>query len=267
MILKPRLFRKPRWNHPLSRGLVGLWLFNEGSGNKVFDLSGNGNAGTISSGVVWEPGKFGPCLYNDASGNHVNCGDMSQIEGVGAFSVSFWAMHKTGSVPGTQFLLAKYGDVGDRVFTFYTTDSELVLFTVFNSEASSAYGYCLNVFKTAYKWRHIVGVYDGANIYVYVDSVVGSTVGNLTGVTDSSTSPLVLLAENTFGQNDFGGLIDNVKVYNRALSVSEIAQLYREPFCMFERDLIELWSAATLGAAPPAGMAGAMTTNTGYWGW
>ena len=63
----------------------------------------------------------------------------------------------------------------------------------------------------------------------------------------------------------FGGRIDHTLFYKRILSASEISLLYREPFCMFERDPIELWSAATLGA-PPVGNLGIMTTNTGFWG-
>jgi len=55
-------------------------------------------------------------------------------------------------------------------------------------------------------------------------------------------------------------------IYNRILSASEIAQLYREPFCMFDRDPIELWTGAMGGGVPPVGNAGIMTCNAGYWG-
>ena len=70
----------------------------------------------------------------------------------------------------------------------------------------------------------------------------------------NSTDNLVIGA-NAGGDNlrEFEGLIDNVVYWNRALTASEIALLYREPFCMFEQDPIELWSAATLGA--PVGFA------------
>ena len=235
-----------------SNGLVGYWLMNEGTGNIVNDLSGNGNTATISSGIVWELGKFGPALYNDAGGHYVNCGDMASIEGVGAFSVSFWAMHKTGVVPGTQFLVAKYGDSGERTFGFYATDAEYILFGVYNSSAAFDYALSLNALKTAGKWIHVVGVYDGVNVRVYVDGILGGTVGDLTGVTDSSTEPMVLMAENDNGQNDFGGMIDDVSVYNRALSVAEIAELYANPFGMFE-PTFPVWWYGGIGAEEPAG--------------
>ena len=57
---KPILGRGINWGDPLARGLVGYWLMNEGVGNKVYDLSGNGRTGTIS-GALWTAGKFGRC--------------------------------------------------------------------------------------------------------------------------------------------------------------------------------------------------------------
>ena len=51
-ILKPRLGLRLNHNHPLAQGLVGCWVMNEGGGDKVFDLSGNGKAGTFSGNAV-----------------------------------------------------------------------------------------------------------------------------------------------------------------------------------------------------------------------
>lgn len=243
---KPLLGELPDWTRFPKP--VGLWLMNEGAGSKVNDLSGNGNTGTIS-GLTWQPGKFGSCLYGDGNGNHVNLGDRPQIEGVGAFSISLWAMIPNSSIPATQFIAAKYGAGGDRTFALYTTDAEYAVMYVYNSIGSSDYGYCLNVFKTAYKWRHIVGVYDGVHIYVYVDGLLGSDVGDLTGVTGSSSEPMVLFAENDGSQNDFNGSIDDVMLFNRALTASEIAQLYREPFPWFAEDEV---SHLYLPGGPPS---------------
>ncbi|KKK92766.1 hypothetical protein LCGC14_2699630, partial [marine sediment metagenome] len=56
---KPILGRQVNWAHPLSNGLKFLMLGNEGSGSKVFDLSGNGNTGTFGAGAaspIWVPG-------------------------------------------------------------------------------------------------------------------------------------------------------------------------------------------------------------------
>ena len=86
MILKPRLFRKPNKGHRLSRGLVGYWLLNESSGNKVFDLSGNGNTGTLVANTHWVPGGFGPSAILAPEFDYI--GFDSEI--VGAGDVTFW---------------------------------------------------------------------------------------------------------------------------------------------------------------------------------
>jgi len=52
-VLKPVRGIRLNKSHPLARGLVGYWLLNEGSGNKVFDLSGNGKTGTINGTITW----------------------------------------------------------------------------------------------------------------------------------------------------------------------------------------------------------------------
>ena len=52
--LKPPLGARLIPGHPLANGLVGCWLMNEGSGNKVYDLSGNGNSGTLTNGPEWK---------------------------------------------------------------------------------------------------------------------------------------------------------------------------------------------------------------------
>ncbi len=78
-VLKPVRGIRLNKSHPLARGLVGYWLFNEGSGNKVFDLSGNGNTGTFVGDVVWTPGQSGNAIYVPGSNDYINCGNGSTL--------------------------------------------------------------------------------------------------------------------------------------------------------------------------------------------
>jgi hypothetical protein len=218
----------------LSQGLVGCWLMNEGGGNKIYDLSGYDNNGTIS-GLTWQPSKFGSALNGDGLGNHIDCGETNQIEGILSLSASFWAKVPNSTVTATEFLVAKYGDANDRTFAFYTNTSENIYFTAFNSNNDAALCWYTDAFlNKANVWRHIVGVYDGINTRIWADGVVGTSAA-LTGVTDSSTSNLIVFAEKISGSNDFIGSIDNIMIWNRALTTSEIKQLYAEPFCMFKK--------------------------------
>lgn len=237
MILKPPKGAMVNRGHPYARGLVGCWLMNEGGGDVVADLSGNGNTGTIT-GLTWQAGKFGSALNSDGTSNYIDCGLMPQAKGVGALSVSAWVKVPGASIPSTMYIASIKGDTGSRTFELQTGESENVNFIVYNSSDTEAAGVWTDGFVgVANIWLHIVGVYDGANVYVYRNGVIGGTVGNLTGVTDSSATKMAVGAENIYGQNDWIGSIDNVSIYNRALSLAEILHLYRSPFCMFEVDL------------------------------
>jgi len=250
MILKPRQFRKPNLSHPLARGLVGYWLMNEGAGNKVFDLSGNGNTGSLVADTHFVPGKFGLALDFDGKGDYVALSNTIPAQ---AGTIVAWikvdkedncSVAGIGGVSYSEALL-----IYDSFDRFYIGDGD------------NTHVFWIYPDGTFNEWRQVVAVCDGINAYGYIDGVslgAGQAFANFTGI------------ERLAGgyAYDFGGQIDHAMIFSRALSASEITQLYREPFCTFDRDPIELWSAATLGAgAPPVGMAGAMTTNTGYWGW
>lgn len=73
-LLKPPLGAQLRRDHPLAAGLVGAWLFNEGSGNRVFDYSGNGNHGTLTNmdpATDWVPGPSGMAVDTDGVNDYV----------------------------------------------------------------------------------------------------------------------------------------------------------------------------------------------------
>ena len=78
-------------SHPLSRGLVGLWLFNEGSGNKVFDLSGNGNTGTLQGTTPsWTSGKYGSAVLLPGTDEYINCGSKAIFDNIPVKTVVIW---------------------------------------------------------------------------------------------------------------------------------------------------------------------------------
>jgi len=69
--------------------ILGIWLFDEGTGNTAEDASGNGNDGRLMNAPKWVAGKFGSALEFDGSSTYVDCGNAPALN-VGVFSVSFW---------------------------------------------------------------------------------------------------------------------------------------------------------------------------------
>jgi len=266
MILKPRPFRKPNLGLPISRGIVGLWLFNEGSGGQVFDLSGNGNIGTFGvAAPVWVSGKHGSALKFNASNDVVNC--VTNITYPNDELTAICAGSRSADDADIEniFTQGEYYEASSA-FSMRVYQQNRVSFSVhrnfiYKDDTNLATEWPLNetvVWAISYK--------KGSWGKVYRNGVFW---GNFNDYSDSIPTTYDVRIGNNRNEDE-GWKDNNIEyacIYNRALSASEIALPCREPFCMFERDPIELWSAATLGVAPPAGMAGAMTTNTGYWGW
>lgn len=273
-ILKPILGSQLQLGHPLSNSLVDLWLLNEGSGNKVYDLSGNGNTGTFGAGAAsptWVAGKSGYRIDFDDHDDYIDLGtNLNNILSVKNFS---FVMRLCNPVGGQFIFSNRKADDTDEVRVKYEDDTDGVRF-IYDDDDVGAVVVASNVDMSSGKSFDIAGTIDSSAIKIYVDGILKNTSdvsGSGSLVFDDNS---VIGARKTGGAyrdagdaTYYGGQLEFFYLYNRALSASEIAQHYWKPFCMFERGPIELWSAATIGGEPPVGMAGAMTTNTGYWGW
>ena len=89
------------FGHPLARGLVGGWTFNEASGGTTNDISGYANKGTLTGGATWVSSSRGPVISLDGSTGYVDCGNSQTLAlGIGttaAFSLSIWVNCAVGT--------------------------------------------------------------------------------------------------------------------------------------------------------------------------
>ena len=142
---KPPLGAKVNFSHPLAKGLVGLWLMNEGGGNKVYDLSGNENHGTLTNmdpATDWVGGKDGPAIDFDGSDDYVDMGDVDTLEGLNAMSVCLWVntnktntqrfIDKSNNAWGIQMLGANDGGSGGVRWLFDKAGVGLQIGRTFN---------------------------------------------------------------------------------------------------------------------------------------
>lgn len=214
-------------SHPLARGLVGFWLLNEGTGAKIFDLSGNGNDGTLQGNISWTNGKLGSCPYSPGDeGDYILSKDI--VDGLSAVTAAAWVKTTDSGV-----LLGECRD--------HTVNAANIFRMLVGSELRV---YVRNIDDTAAgavgiiqindgKWHHVVGVYNGNQILGYVDGKLDGTA-NLTGIIKTNTYNFVMMDSgiHSYAAARLIGLIDVPMVWNRALSASEITLLYREPFSM-----------------------------------
>lgn len=231
-IIKPPLGRKLNYAHPLAQGLVGCWLMNEEAGDEAADSSSNRNDGALVADTHFVPGKFGPALDFDGTGDYVSIPDDKSIQVKDDMTIC--GQVKLRNVPQTigHYLgITNKLDYGnDEGYDFCIgkngLDKLIIVLWVGNSKSlASSYG----LIKTD-TFYHIAVVKKGTTAYFYID---GNSDGSDTCDIGHANSgaPLYFARDTTYTN----GIIDNVMIYNRALSPSEIRQSFISPFCMFRR--------------------------------
>jgi hypothetical protein len=240
--LKPTRGIRLNRSHPFSRGLVGFWLMNEGSGNKVFDLSGNGNAGTFQgTAPSWSSGKFGPAVSLPGTDEYIEIPDADVFTpALTPFSVSALVNMRDA----TNFRIAGKGIIfTNGEWAFGTTSADRLQFmvhdeSVINGYRSREHDTPLTNYEN--QWIHLFATYDGGTssdgIKMYlngvrIDDTDNTGVGTFISV-ENLGGPVYIGCHSTLYAN---GLFDNVMIWRKEVSASEVALLHREPFCMFGR--------------------------------
>lgn len=194
--------------------LVARWKFDEGTGAIAYDSAGTNNGAIY--GAAWTTGKIGGALSFNGTSNYVDCG--SAPSNYDNITVSAWMQTSTNGV------LVSNRDNGGSYGTWYTLSS-----TNIEIGDNSQGGYRSVTFNTPTLnslWHQIVYTKNGTSHAIYVD---GSLDQQFTSNADiSQNSPLFIGIRWTRsnGPGWFNGIIDDVRIYNRALSAEEIAQLY-----------------------------------------
>jgi len=219
---KPMLGLKINGGHPLGDP-VAFYLFNEGSGGQVFDLSGSGHEGTLKGTAHFVPGKFGPAVdvdgdsdYIDISGTSYNPKECTYVTWAKADSLSASCVLYSDSSSSATERIRIMMNIGGG---YYVTNDYGI---------STANAPC-----DVTKWHQVAFTISQSNSYsaLYIDGVVGIT-DDIFDITVSTAGTIQFIGARYGPSNYFPGLIDHFMIYNRALSASEIALLYREPFCM-----------------------------------
>ena len=205
----------------MSDGLVGHWKMDEASWGTVSDSSGNGNNGTANNGATVGVGKFGNGGSFDGVDDYVDVGNSSSIKNfTDKITVSAWAKYSAYGGGGQSYSVIA---VKGTPWTFLMENpSNKIRFRVtaggLDKNAADSVAHELN------RWYHFVGTYDGQNIKIYKDGIlVGTTpaTGNL-GTNDVTAK----IGTYTGSSYNFNGSIDDVRIYNRALTPSEVEGLY-----------------------------------------
>ncbi len=225
-----------------TQNLIGLYSFEEGSGTAAADGSGNGNNGTLVNNPSWVTGRVGSSALSFVNSNdYVNLADPASFEAQSQMTWSFWAnaptlvesrcfICKGNTNAETQMSwIVQHGFPGwsgsdDIQVQIPTTNSDLLTIATTNS----------NVLQAG-QWQHIAVVYNGTltgnanRLKIYVNGVAQTTEynGTIPATTLGSTAN-VRIGDSSDGSRNYGGSMDEVRVYNRALTPSEISILSQQ---------------------------------------
>jgi len=217
----------------INQGLVGYWKMDEASWNgtagEVIDASGNGNNGvaTCTGTGCTKPttgaGNFGNGGSFDGSEDYVSIANSTSLNPQ-TLSVSMWVKGSTQG--GYKYLLVKQS----ANFAFYTGANAGLYFYITPSGYSLTLSPAYSASIWNNQWHHVVGVYDGSKVRLYVDGTEFQN-GTICGGSQlaSSSGPLYIggyIDQGYGGTLNFNGTLDEVRIYNRALSPAEIRALY-----------------------------------------
>jgi hypothetical protein len=223
---------------------VGTWPFNEGKGTTTNDISGHHNNGSLEGLAQWTKGRFADGLSFNGNAAAVKVPDSPVLEPA-AVSVSAWVNSSVN--PGNdKYILAKGANACLAAsYGLYTgANGGLQFYASSNQGLSWALSPDAGAGVWNGQWHHVVGIYDRSSVRLYVD---GRQVGSGTPDTAPiayglSTSNDLLIGDYPGCAGlDFNGSIDEVKVFNRAITPLEISvgyQLSRLLPTSFPLDLI-----------------------------
>lgn len=203
-------------------GLVAHWKFDEGEGSIAYDSAGS-NDGTIY-GATWGYGVLDGALKFDGVGDYVDCGDNDSLDVNDELTISAWMKRPDFSTPGT--IAGKTN--GNSVTAGYALFSHIEgLEFIFYSQGWKRT--TPRVAVTANQWHHVAGTFNGNTAYLYVDGEQGASIAYNGAITAAAGYPVLIGYWRSQNTVYFNGQIDDVRIYDRALSAAEILALY-EPY-------------------------------------
>jgi hypothetical protein len=193
---------------------VAHWTFDEGAGTVALDSSGNVSDGTLVGDPQWVEGKIGGALEFDGDGDYVDCGNPAVLDITGDITVMCWI--KVAAFSKTWETIIAKGDDSYRM-SRGPGDGDSIHFGA-NGTGDNLNA---NTIVTTDTWRHVALVYNGTDKIIYIDGVEDARLASSGNINSSGYN--LFIGENSQAVNrHLTGLVDDVQIYNQALSQMEI---------------------------------------------
>jgi len=209
-------------------GMVSYWKLDENIGTTAYDYLGTYD-GTNNGATINQPGQVGTAYSFDGVDDYVDMGDIGELNSVSTFTIVGWINHTDNTATDRVFDKIKDGNNDISIAPYWGR----IYFEIGNGGNTYAYwnGYSSTI--PSGQWYHLAAVFDGSGATntdrakIYVNGVersltfsgsIPSSTADLSGYSFSLSRP----------SDDFDGVMDEVAIFNNALSASEILDLYNK---------------------------------------
>ena len=215
---------------PARAALVAAYGFDEGRGSRTADASGHGLTGTVVDAAWTTAGRYGGALSFGGRRSYVTLGNPAALQITGSMTWSAW-IFATADPPRDGPIVAKSSGGGWRLET--SRDTGVATFAIAVSPDGQGltrrYSAALRGLNT---WYHVAGVYDAAarTLDIYVNGVLSNGVLRGTVPARQYGWGSVTIGGSPSGSS-FRGRIDEVRLYDHALTGDEIQAAMSTPVC------------------------------------
>jgi hypothetical protein len=210
--------RMINWAAGVEQELVAHWKLNESSGTSAADATGMGHTGTVTGTTNWTTGVLNNGFQFNGSTRIQATG---LLGGPTSFTLAAWAKLTTADTGGSEII-----SLGDRVF-LRLDESGTAKCSFYNG--SSFVSVSLTQTFAGTGWHHFAATFDNATdaFKLYVDGEQAASTTSTSNVSYSGGGSNTVIGRqgNSGTSNDFTGTIDDVRVYNYALSATQVAEL------------------------------------------
>ena len=215
---------------PPPTGPLAAYAFEEGIGNTVADVSGHNLTGTLINGPTWTTGRYGSAVNLDGVDDSVDLGNPTALQLTGSMTVSAW-IYSAVFPADDAAIVSKRGATGFQLDTTIDEGPRTVGFKLSSGSGADMLRYGATAMQTN-AWYHVAGVYNAqtATMDVYLNGQLdnGARVGTVAS-SQQNSSLNVNIGERASGGFNFNGRIDDVRIYNRALTAAEVQADMNQP--------------------------------------
>jgi len=226
---------------PLPTGLFAHWKLDESTGTTAVE-SEQGFDGSLSGSPTWSPTEgqvAGALAFNGTSGAVAACSldDCSNaLDDLAAMTVTAWIRPNSMGQNGTARIALKGASDSSTGWRIEFNGTNAIQFSIRGDTSDASFTTIDDAIQmTPTAWQHLAVTWDGvstpAGIRIFIDGVESSYAntdqdGGSMAISDAA-DPLVIGNSGPAGNRAFDGLIDDVRIYSRVLSASEVQNLYR----------------------------------------